>query len=168
MPRDFITIGRVIRPHGMDGTLKVFPLTDFPERFKLLKEVFLVKGFSRKLSINKLRFHKGCILLTLKGCSDRTTAEEWRNAEVAIDSKDLWPLGEGEYYHFQIEGLKVFSEDGEYLGEVKQIVSTGSNDVYVVGSGEKELLLPAIKEVIRSIDLVKGEMIVHLLEGLID
>lgn len=165
---DLITIGRVVRPHGIDGTLKVFPLTDFPQHFEILEEIFLVKEGVTRTSLEKVRFHKGHILLKIPQCFDRTGAEKWIGADVAIDSKDLWPLKEGEYYHFQIEGMKVITDEGEYLGEVKEIISTGSNDVYVVSEGGKECLLPAIKEVIKRIDPAKKVMIVHLLEGLID
>ncbi len=165
---DLITIGRVIRPHGLDGTLKVLPLTDFPQHFKSLKEVFLIKKRISKTTVERTRFHKGHIFLKLGQCQDRSTAEEWIGAEVGIDSKDLWPLKKGEYYRFQIEGLEVITEEGECLGNVTEIISTGSNDVYVVTKGKKEYLLPAIKEVIKSVDLERKVIIVHLLEGLID
>lgn len=165
---DLITIGRVIRPHGIDGTLKVLPLTDFPQHFKSLQEVFLVKDRIIKTTVEQTRFHKGHVLLKLKQCIDRSAAEEWIGAEVGIDLKDLWPLKKGEFYRFQIEGLNVITEEGECLGNVTEIISTGSNDVYVVKKGKKEYLLPAIKEVIKLIDLERKVMIVHLLEGLID
>ncbi|MGA1839857.1 MAG: ribosome maturation factor RimM [bacterium] len=165
---DLITIGRVIGPHGIDGTLKVLPLTDFPQHFKSLKGVFLVKDRITKTIVEQTRFHKGHILIKFMQCRNRSIAEEWIGAEVKIDSKDLWPLKEGEYYRFQIEGLDVITEEGESLGKVADILSTGSNDVYVVKKGEKEYLLPAIKEVIKVIDLERKVLIVHLLEGLID
>ena len=165
---DLITIGRVIRPHGIDGTLKVLPLTDFPQHFKSLKGIFLVKGRITKTTVEHTRFHKGHVLIKVKQCRDRSAAEKWIGAEVKIDSQDLWPLQNGEYYRFQIEGLNVITEEGECLGNVTEIISTGSNDVYVVKKGKKEYLLPAIKEVIKLIDLERKVMIVHLLEGLID
>ena len=168
MAADLITIGRVVRPHGIDGTLKIFPLTDFPQHFETLEEVFLVKERTEKVHIEQVRFHKGHILLKVAQCHDRACAEKWTGAFVSIDSKDLWPLKEGEYYQFQIEGLNVVTEEGKFLGKVKEIISTGSNDVYIVGKGEEELLLPATKEVIKSIDLEKKVILVHLMEGLID
>lgn len=168
MAVDLITIGRVVKPHGIDGTLKVLPMTDFPQHFTSLKEVFLVKDQISEATVEHVRFHKGYILLKLIQCSGRSDAEEWIGAEVGIESKDLWPLKKGEYYRFQIEGLNVITEDGECLGRIREIISTGSNDVYVVKNGKKEYLLPAIKEVIKEIDLEKKVMIIHLLEGLID
>ena len=168
MAVDLITIGRVVKPHGIDGTLKVFPLTDFPQHFQSLKVVFLIKDRTTEVSVEEARLHKGHVLLKLRQCTDRSCAEKWTGAEIAIDSSELWPLKDGEYYQFQIEGLHVITEEGESLGEVAEIIPTGSNDVYVIRKGEREYLLPAIKEVIKSVDLEKKEIIVHLLEGLID
>ena len=168
MDTDLIAIGRVVKPHGIDGTLKVFPVTDFPQHFKSLKSVYLVREGIQKTSVEGVRFHKGHVLLKLEQCQDRAEAEDWVGAEIAIDSKDLWPLEPGEYYQFQIEGLDVITEKGGSLGKVTGIFPTGSNDVYVVRKGDKEYLLPAIREVIKSIDLKRKVMIVHLLNGLID
>ncbi|MBN2372266.1 16S rRNA processing protein RimM [bacterium] len=165
---ELVTIGRVVKPHGIDGTLKVLPLTDFPQHFKTLEEIFFVKGGAAKTSLERVRFHKGYVFLKTANCDGRTCAEEWTGADVAIDSKYLWPLKDGEYYHFQIEGIKVITEEGVYLGEVEEIIQTGSNDVYVVREGSRECLLPAIKDVIKKVDLDRKIMIVHILEGLID
>lgn len=165
---DLITIGRIIRPHGIDGTLKVLPLTDFPQHFESLEILYLIKGGISKTSLEKARFHKGYVFIKISQCCDRDMAEQWTGADIAIDSKDLWPLQDGEYYHFQIQGLKVITDTGECLGEVKEIIPTGGNDVYVVRNGRSECLLPAIREVVKSIDLENNVMIVHLLEGLID
>ena len=128
----------------------------------------MIKRQISKTTVEHTRFHNGYIFLKLGQCRDRSTAEEWIGAELGIDSKDLWPLKKGEYYRFQIEGLKVITEEGECLGKVTEIIPTGSNDVYVVKKGKKEYLLPAIKDVIKLIDLEKKVIIVHLLEGLID
>lgn len=168
MDTDLIAIGRVVKPHGIDGTLKVFPITDFPQHFRSLKAVYLVREGIQKASVEQVRFHKGYVLLKLEQCQDRTEAENLAGAEIVIDSKDLWPLKPGEYYQFQIEGLDVITDQGECLGKVSEVFPTGSNDVYVVRKGDKEYLLPAIKDVIKCIDLEKKVMIVHLLNGLID
>jgi len=165
---ELIAVGCVVRPHGIDGTLKVVPVTDFPQHFERLEEVFLVKDRTARTLVKDVRFHKGHVLLKVDLCRNRSDAEAWIGAEVAISEKDLWPLEEGEYYHFQIEGLAVFTEAGECLGRVSGIIQTGSNDVYVVRDGSREYLIPAIKEVIKAIDLKKGMIIVHLLEGLVD
>ncbi|MGA1795571.1 MAG: ribosome maturation factor RimM [bacterium] len=165
---ELIAIGRVVRPHGIDGTLKVVPVTDFPQHFECIEEVFLVKDRTARTTVRGARFHQGHVLLKVDLCRSRTDAEAWIGAEVAISERDLWPLEEGAYYHFQIEGLEVFTDEGKLLGRVSGIIKTGSNDVYVVREGARECLIPAIQEVIRSIDLKKGRIIVHLLEGLVD
>ncbi len=164
---DLITIGRVIKPHGVDGTLKIIPLTDFPQHFKFLEELYIVKEDVIKTSLEHVRFHQRHILIKVKDCSNRTCAQAWIGAEVAIDSKDLWPLKTDEYYHFQVVGLRVVTQEGEYLGQIKEILSAKSNEVFVVHKDNREYLLPAIKEVIKKVDLERRVMTVHLLEGLI-
>ena len=166
MVNDLINIGHIVRTHGLDGTLKIQPLTDFPQHFRVLKKVYLIKESVKCVDIVKVRSHKGHILLTIEQCPDIDSAQKWVGADVAITHKDLWPLKEGEYYYFQIEGLSVITQEGEYLGEVKEIFPTGSNDVYVIRKGKKELLIPAIKDVIKSIDLERKVMVIHLVEGL--
>lgn len=166
---DLITIGKVIKVHSNKGTLKVHPITDFPEHFKTLKEVFLVKAATYlKVAVEKACFHKNCILLTLSGYGSREEAEKWRGAIIAIEQKDLWPLGKDEYYYFDLIGLQVITDEGRELGTISNIFPTGSNDVYVVKDNDKEYMLPAIKDVVQKVDLEKRIMYVHLLEGLID
>ena len=166
---ELITIGKVIKVHNNKGILKVYPVTDFPEHFKALKEVFLVKAAANfKVAVEKATFHKNLILLTICGCDSRSEAEKWRGATVAIEKKNLWPLGKNEYYYFDLIGLTVITDEGRELGKIRKIFPTGSNDVYVVKDKENEYMLPAIKDVVKKIDIEKGFILVHLLEGLID
>lgn len=165
---DLIVIGRIVKPHGMDGTLKVFPLTDFPQHFESLKHLYIVKEDSFRTLLRGVKFSKGFVLLKIEDCLDRTSAEGLVGAMVAIEPDELWPLNEDEYYQFQIIGLQVVTDDGICLGEIVDIIITGSNDVYVVRSGPKEYLIPAIKDVIKKVDLEKGVVTIHLMEGLID
>ncbi|MGA1826433.1 MAG: ribosome maturation factor RimM [bacterium] len=169
VPEELITIGKVIKVHNNKGILKVYPVTDFPEHFKTLKEIFLVKAAAySKVAVEKATFHKNLILLTISGWNSRTEAEKWRDATIAIEKKDLWPLGKNEYYYFDLIGLTVITDKGRELGKIREIFPTGSNDVYVVKNKEHEYMLPAIKDVVKKIDIEKGFILVHLLEGLIN
>lgn len=120
------------------------------------------------LLIENVRFHKGCIIMKLKGYNRISEAEKLKGFEIAIPENRLWPLGVDEYYHFQIIGLDVYTDKGLHLGEVKDIFPTGSNDVYTVKKGGKEYLIPAIKEVIQEVDLHRKRIIIHPIEGLLD
>ncbi len=114
-----------------------------------------------------LKPHKDRYLLAIEGLTSRERAEEWRGQEVFLRGGDTEALPEDTYYHWQILGLQVVSERGEALGVLEKVLETGANDVYVVtGPGGEELLLPAIEEVVREVDLEAGRMVVHLLEGL--
>ena len=165
-----ITIGKVTAPQGVAGEIRVLPLTDFPERFRQLKKVYLTgKGTEepRLLSVAAVRYHKKFVILKIEGVESREEAEKLRNCYLKVKPSEVVPLPPGHYYPFQIIGLRVKTMEGEALGEVVEILTPGSNDVYVVQDREgNEILLPALKEVVREIDLESGVMRVELLEGL--
>lgn len=165
-PRPYIIIGRVVRPWGTRGEVKVEIMTDFPHRFALLKRVYLGRE-ATPFALKGFKLHKGWAILKLAGCDDRTAAEKLRGKLVQIPMEEAMPLGEDEYYVYQIVGLTVWTTKGERLGRVTEVLSTGSNDVYVVRDGEREILIPAIEDVVKEIDLAGGRMVVELMEGLI-
>lgn len=168
-PRYFV-IGRVLRPHGVRGELRVEITTDRPEQLRRHTHFYLARPESpetvRRCPIEKSRQHKGVLLLKLEGCDDRNGADELRGMLVQIPTEEAEPLGEGEYYHFQLIGLAVETESGERLGQVVEVLETGANDVYVVRGIRGEVLLPAVDDVIRAIDLESKRMMVRLLPGM--
>lgn len=167
-PPDFLAVGRIVRPHGIRGALLVAPIS---EQLLGLKDGAEVRvGADRSPMIfRELRRHGGRWLLWLDGIHGREEAEVLRGQELALPLKDLPPLPDGTFYHWQILGLRVQSDEGVQLGTVAEILTTGANDVYVVTdeTGE-DLLLPAIESVILRVDLEDGEIIVHLIPGLRD
>jgi 16S rRNA processing protein RimM len=160
----YIAVGRILGPWGLQGDLKVEPLTDFPERFALGCSVY-VGGVVH--SIERCRWHKGKVYIKLSGIDSATAAEAVRQRFLEVPEEELKPLSEGEYYQFQILGLEVRTMEGQPLGKVSQILSTGSNDVFVVHGEGGELLIPALDDVIKAIDLDGGWMEVELVEGLL-
>ena len=165
----YFEIGKITGTHGIRGTMRVFPTTEDPSRFERLKEIIVeIRGKRETFHIQKVAFHKQFVLLTVKEITDINVAELYKNGRILIPDAMAIPLGEDEYYNRDLYGLKVVTEEGEELGEITEIFPTGSNDVYVVkkdGIG-KELLLPAIKDCIKNVDLENGVMTVKLLEGL--
>lgn len=165
-----MVVGSIIGAHGIRGEVKVALETSFPERFQRLKSVLIGPPDGSDYQPYRLtasRIHKGNALLTLANVTDRTTAEEMRGLTVAIPADQAMPLGEDEYYVHQIEGLQVYTEEGEHLGEIVEVMFTGANEVYVVRDEDGvELLLPAIADVVQSVDLDAEKMVVRLLEGL--
>jgi len=127
----------------------------------------LVTGENRHLSVISARPHKNVFLVELAGLTDINQAESFRGAEIYV-GKDALVREEGEYFWFELLGLDVFSDDDVFLGVVSQIIPAGSNEIYVVKNGDREIFLPAAQEVISHIDLENGKMIVSVLEGLLD
>jgi len=146
-------------------------LTDYPERLEEHEFVYLAYPETpdqvREFPLEKVRPHKGILLIKLEGCEDRNMAEEMRDMIVQIPLEEAVPLEEGEYYYFQVIGMEVVTEEGEPLGQVTAILETRANDVYVVQGPKGEVLLPASEEVVLDIDVEEGRLVVHLLPGLI-
>ena len=171
-PEGLIAIGRLTKPHGLRGDLVFLPyvydLELLPELVQ--RQVFLQHGRARVQQhtfVAWREMHKR-VLVRLQGCDDLTTAEAFREYEVLIPRHWFPPLPAGEYYWFEIEGLAVYGNDGRYLGSIVEIIHTGSNDVYVVRDGPQETLIPALRDVVRAIDLEHGEMRLFTAAGLLD
>lgn len=162
---EYLIIGRILAPRGLRGEVKVEILTDFPDRFALLDTVYLGEEHT-PYTLEQVRRQKQLVLLKFAGLDTREAVEELRGLYVQIPIAQAMPLGPGEYYEHQILGLEVWTEQGRFLGRISEILVTGSNDVYVVSDGGKELLLPALRDVVREVDLGQGRMLVRLLEGL--
>lgn len=165
-----IIIGRVVKPWGVRGELKIEPITDFPERFKRLQRVFLASasGESREFRVKSVRYRAGIPYLTFEGYETPEKARALAGRLIQIPEEEAMPLPEGSYYWFELIGMDVFTEDGERLGRVADIFCTGSNDVYVVRHGRREYYIPATQEIIRVIDRARKRMIIHVIDGLLE
>ena len=164
VPPGYVAIGRVGAPWGVRGAVRVLPLTD---RRRQLAAGRTVSVAGERRTIVSARWQKGMVYLRLSGVERREAAAQLRGRLLATAESELEPLPEGQYYRFQLIGLAVISTDGEELGRVTEILSTGANDVYVVRGDRGELLLPATDEVVREIDLERGRMLIEALPGLI-
>jgi 16S rRNA processing protein RimM len=148
----------VLAPFGLKGELKVQALTDNKARFQ--RGARLWAG-QQKVTIAASREAQGHLFVTLKGFHDRTSIEKFRHAMLQVPESDLPPLPDGEYYRYQLIGLTVIDRDGRELGTLDEVIETGSNDVYRVHPQVgPDLLLPALTDVIVSIDLAAGRMVV--------
>lgn len=164
----YLAVGRVVRAHGLRGEVSVTLLTDFPERFETTEWVYLGNEFeATPYRLEKYRWHKQNLLLTLTGVNDRNAAEQLKGQFVQVPIEEAVPLPDGTYYFYQLIGLRVESTEGEFLGAITEVMETGANNVYVVQQEEREILLPAIPDVIKSIDITQGIMVVQVIEGLI-
>ena len=165
-----IVIGKIIKPKGIKGEIKIIPLTNSPERFRLLNEISVIEknGKSATFEIEKVVVTNKTVNLKLKGIDTRNQALELKNKEIVINESQKFPLQEGDYYIYQIIGLKAVNEQGEFLGEVTDVLKNPGNDVFIIKKDNKEYLIPAVKEIITKIDLKKGKIIIKQIEGLFD
>lgn len=162
----FLIIGRILKPHSVRGDVRVKPYTDLPERFTWLETVYVGEADLRPVAVESARFHGELVLLKLAGYDSREAVQELRGEWLLVAQSEAIPLEEGEYYLYQLEGLQVFTDEGEELGELVQVMETGANNVFVVRSESGDLLLPDTDEVVQEINFVNGRMTVHLLPGL--
>jgi 16S rRNA processing protein RimM len=164
---EYLAIGRIVRSHGVRGEVRVAVYTDLPERFTWLKSVYVGEDHPRAVAVENARFHKNQVVLKLAGYDDRDAAETLRGELLQVPEGEAIPLEEGEYYLYQLVGLAVYSDEGEHLGELMELLETRANTVFVVRGPRGEILLPDTAEVVQEIDFVRGRMIVHLLPGLL-
>jgi 16S rRNA processing protein RimM len=163
----FVLVGILRRPHGLRGEAQVSIETDFPERLKKGTRLFL--GDERQpVTIRSSRTANDGLLIAFEEYPDRNSIEHIRNAPMFSRIEDSPALPEGKYYRYQLVGLTVVSDEGKELGRVTQILDTSANDIYVVQpEAGGEILLPSISDVIKSVDLEKKQITVHLLPGLL-
>jgi 16S rRNA processing protein RimM len=163
----FLVIGKLRRPHGVRGEILMDILTDFPERIKAGLQVF-VGPQHQEQTIRSVRSNAGTLLVAFEGFNNPEEVGVLRNLYLYVRAEDRPPLPPGEYYHHQLIGLPVVTDEGQRLGVLVEILANAANDIYVVRPEQgPEILLPAIDSVILDIDLQHGEIRVHLLAGLL-
>lgn len=169
---EYLNVGKIVNTHGIRGEVRVISQTDFPEqRYKKGAELTLFQEGKKplKLVVSGHRKHKNFDLLTFEGYPNINDVEQFRDGILKVSENDLTDLEENEYYYYEIIGLDVIDEQGQHLGKVKEILSPGANDVWVVQrKGKKDALIPYIDSVVKVIDLDASEVHVEIPEGLLD
>ena len=167
--QEFLEIGQIVNTFGIKGMVKIKPFTDDINRFDDLEKIYIEKNKTKKeYKIEEVKYHKGMVLMKLKGVNTPEEAELLRNYYLKVKREDEPELEEGTYYIVDLIGLDVYSDDGKLLGKLDDIFNTGSNDIYVVKDElGKQILLPAISDVVKDINLEENKIIVHILNGLI-
>lgn len=167
---DILKVGIVASTHGLRGEVKVFPTTDDPKRFKRLKEVILDTGKEQiVLEIEGVKFFKQMVILKFKGIDNIDDVQRYRQKSLYVTRKNAVRLSRDEYFIADLLGLKVLDEDGAEIGVLKNVITTGANDVYEISlSDGRDLLLPAIKQCVLEVDVEAGYIRIHILDGLLD
>ena len=161
-----IVIGKIGAPHGVRGEVRIISLSDFPDRFESLKKVYMED--STTLDVESMKYNKQFIIMKFKQFNERNDITPFNGKLIHVKRSEVPPLFEGEYYTFDIIGLAVYDENDELVGNITEILKTGSNDVYIVSQKgqSKQILVPALKTVVTEIDIVNGKMKIILPEEL--
>ena len=164
-----LEIGQIVNTFGIKGFVKVNPFVDDVLRFDDLEKVYIRRNKEiKELQVEEVKYHKNMVLVKFKGIDKVEDAELLRNFYLEVDRENAIELEEGEYFIADLLGMNVLTEENEELGKLEDIFNAGSSDIYVVKTDEgKQILLPAISEVVKEINLKENKIIVHLLEGLI-
>ena len=167
---NLLEIGKIVNTHGLRGEVKVVPWTDSPDDFYDVSFVYIKnKNEYKKLTIDGVKFQKNNVIVKFKEYNDINEILPFKNAVLYADRNDLGELPEGVYYIVDLIGLKVYTEDDEYIGEITDVFNAGASDIYdVKRDGKKNLLLPVIDEVVKSVDIENGRVTVNVMEGLDD
>ena len=166
----FLRVGVISSTHGIRGEVKVYPTTDDPERFLDLDEVILDTGREHKiLEIEGVKFFKNQVILKFKGYDNINDIEKYLKKDLLVDREHAVELGENENFIADLIDMEVVTDEGKVLGTLTDVIETGANDVYAVKTPEgKEILLPAIRNCIRDVNVDEKRMTVHVMEGLLD
>ena len=164
-----LEIGQIVNTFGIKGQIKVKPFTDDIKRFDNLKEVYVEKNNTKKkYEIEEVKYHKDMVLIKFKSIETVEQAEKLKNSYITISRDSAEELEEDRYYIVDLLGLEVYTDEQILLGILEDIFNTGSNDIYVVKSSDgKQILLPAIKDVVKNIDIENKKITVHIIPGLI-
>ncbi|SHI72111.1 16S rRNA processing protein RimM [Dethiosulfatibacter aminovorans DSM 17477] len=160
-----VRVGKIVNTHGLKGEVKCIYLTDEMERFDDFDHVY-IEDTKERLDIESARYMKGMVYLRFKGFDNINLVEKYKNKYIIIDETQMKTLDEDSYYVSDLIGLEVYDMEGNYLGKITYVYQTGANDVYELNRN-KELLIPAIKEVVKSVDISKGRMTIKKIEGLL-
>ena len=160
-----IKVGKITSSHGIRGEVKIYPLTDFPSRFNKGNKVYID---NKEMTIERSRLQKNIYIVKFEGFDNINEILQFKDKYIEIYREQLTQLKEGEYYIFDIIGCEVYDDKGNHIGTVKSVFSTGNNDVYVVKNNDKEHLIPAIKQVVSSIDVEEKKIVITPIEGLLE
>ena len=167
MKSDFLLIGKVAKPHGLRGQVKVQSYASSNESFFVGRKVFLGQGEEMKvLLISEVKVQPHGLLLNFQGLDNREQAEGLSGNSLYIDKKELKALSKGEYYWYQLIGSRVYNDQGRFMGIMEEIFPTPAHDIWIIRDGKKEILLPAIEDIILSVNVPQGEIRVRDLYGL--
>lgn len=169
-PPERLVVGRIVKPHGIKGELVVEVLSEVPERFAKGSrlEAGDIDGDRRKLTVRTARNDRGRLLVFFREVPDRDAAETLRGALLSIGRAEAAPPPDGAFYDWQLQGLEVVDEEGAPLGRLARVEVGAASDLWIVETGSGEVMVPAVEEFVRRVDLESGRIVVHTIPGLFE
>ncbi len=172
----WVVIGEISGPQGRRGEIRVYPHTEFPERFHAMNSVRIFQRDKETLvgcyGVESSRNHRKGIVLKLEGVDDIQAAEQLQGLLIQVRPSELKPLPEGRHYIFELIGLDVVTTEGDHLGTIEDVLQTGANDVYLVTPLDRKrtepILIPVIEDVVLDVNVSKGHVLIQLMKGLLD
>jgi 16S rRNA processing protein RimM len=162
----WIAVGRIGRAHGVKGEVSVLPLSEVASRFEPGSRLFLSEGEDRPVTVRAARRHHSRVLVAFQGVTDRDQAEAMQGAYLFVPASEAPTLPEGAFWTHELVGCLVVSDDGRELGRVREVMHTPANDVWAVDGEGGEVLVPALRDVVASVDVVGRRIVVHEIPGL--
>lgn len=165
---ELLRIGVITTTHGLRGEVKVFPTTDDAKRFDDCDEVILIKKSERiPVHVERVRYFKNLVIVKFREFNDISEVEQLRKYDIMVTRENAVPLEEGEFFICDVIGARVVEEDGTQIGIVKDVLETGANNVFVIGTGDgREVLFPSIPDCIKKVDVEQKEVVAHIMPGL--
>jgi 16S rRNA processing protein RimM len=169
-PAEEINIGLILGPFGVKGELKIMPLIDDANRLSELEDVLIGKENqdSERYEITRVRVHKTLVIIKLKGISSREDSMFLKNAYLRIPRDQLKELGEDQFYIMDLQGIEVSTTKGIKLGTLAEVIETPANDIYLIQGDDRKYLIPAVKDIIKHVDIDNKKMEIEPIEGLLD
>ncbi|TCO79016.1 ribosome maturation factor RimM [Marinisporobacter balticus] len=168
---ELLKVGQIVNVQGILGEVRVYPLTDYKERFEELDWVYINENREEKMYIEKVRYKNNLVLLKLKGINDRNTAEEYRQKYLMIEKENKRELPEDTYLIVDLIGLRVYSTEEVFIGSIKNVIQNAGHDLYEIAdpkNPKKSIFIPVVGEFIKEVSIEKGFVVVKLIEGLIE
>ncbi|MCT4594865.1 MAG: ribosome maturation factor RimM [Anaeromicrobium sp.] len=167
---NLLKVGQIVGTHGIRGEVRVYPLTDYKERFEELKWVYMDGESDEKYHIKGVKYKKNMVILNIKEINTCNDAETYRDKYLYIDRENARELPEDTYFIRDLIGIEVFTTENEYIGKIENVIQTSANDIYEIKiEGKKSpALIPAVGEFVKEVNISEKKMIIKLIEGLIE
>ena len=164
---EYIVVGKIVNTHGIKGDIKIYPYTTNMERFSILKKAYIGQD-KLSVEIENIKYHKGMILLKLKGFNNINEVLKFKDEFIFVDELNKVKLPKDNYFIYELIDCKVFDLDGNSLGYIKDVLQNSSNDIYIIKDKDKEYLIPAVKKFIKEVNIVEKKVVIDPIEGMIE